>query len=123
MAIRSVERRAGPARHTRARAALAGDADARGLLVLGIDEHDVGDVNRAFLLDHPADRLGPLGIRDLRGALVALDDVQTFDEDPGLLGVDAQDPAGLATVLAGDDDDLVVTADLEGHSRAPPGRG
>ncbi len=47
-------------------------------------------MNRAFLLDHPADRLGPLGVRDLRGALVALDDVQTFDEDPGLLGVDAQ---------------------------------
>jgi hypothetical protein len=33
---------------------------------------------------------------------------KTFD----FFGVHAQDPAGLATVLAADDDDLVVATDL-----------
>src|ERR687887_1280048 len=117
----SVQLRPGALGHAAAGAVLAGDADARRLLVLGIDEHDVGDVDRAFLLDHAAHLLGPLGVRHLHGALVALDDVQTLDVDPLLLRVHAQDAAGLPAVLAADDDNLVVTTDL-GHARAPPAR-
>src|SRR5919198_2047451 len=120
-----VQGRPGPARDALALAALAGDADARALLVLGIDEHDVGDVDRAFLLDHAADRLRPLRAANLLRALVALDDVEALDVDPLLLGVYPQDGAGLAAVLAADDHDLVVAADLRcvGHARAPPARG
>src|ERR671932_455664 len=125
MAIGSVERGPGPARHARAAATLAGDPHARGLLVLGIDEHDVGDVDRAFLLDHAADRLRALRAADLLRALVALDDVEALDVDPLLLGVYPQDRAGLAAVLAADDHHLVVAADLRcvAHARAPPARG
>src|SRR3954449_10455005 len=108
-----VDGRPGPARDARARAALAADAHAGALLVLGIDEHDVGDVDRAFLLDHTADRLGALGSRHLLGAHVALDDVQALDVDAALDGIDAQDLAGLALVLPGDHHDLVVLADLQ----------
>ena len=57
----------------------------------------------------PASTLGGVGQR----ALVALDDVQALDVDPVLLGLDAQDLAGLAAVLAADDDDLVVAPDLQ----------
>src|SRR4029079_9710185 len=101
-----------------------GDADARGLLVLGVDEHDVGDVDGAFLLDHAADRLRALGAAALLRALVALDDVQALDVDPLLLGVHPEDRARLAAVLAADDDHFVVAADLgPTHVRAPPERG
>src|SRR5207247_7853975 len=104
-------------------AALAADADARGLLVSGIDEHDVGDVNRAFLLDHAADALRPLRVANLLRPLVALDQVEALDVDPLLGGVHAHDLAGLAAILARDDDDLVVTADLQrSHAREPPAR-
>src|SRR4051812_11289456 len=125
MAIRSVERGPGPTRHTRAPATLAGDPHARGLLVLGIDEHDVGDVDRAFLLDHAADLLGPLRAANLLRALVALDDVEALDKDPVVLRVHPQHGAGLAAILAADDDHLVVAADLRcmSHARAPPARG
>src|SRR4051794_19906220 len=112
-----------PPGHAHALLALAGDPHARGLLVLGVDEHDVGDVDRAFLLDHPAHGLGPLGAGDLLGALVALDDVQTLHVNLGLPGVHAQDAACLAAILAADDDDLVVATDLRSHARAPPARG
>src|SRR3954466_1201891 len=120
-----VDGRPGPARDARARAALAADAHAGALLVLGIDEHDVGDVNRAFLLDHAADRLGPLRPANLLRALVALHDVQALDVDPVPLGLYAQHRAGLAAILAADDDHLVVAADLRAvtHARAPPARG
>src|SRR6266496_1758623 len=111
----SVQLRVRPPRHAHALPVLAGDPHAGGLLVLGIDEHDVGDVNRAFPLDHAAHGLGPLGARDLLGALVTLDDVQTLDEDLGLLRVHAQDATGLAAVLAADDDHLVVATDLGSH--------
>src|SRR4051812_5974070 len=117
----SVELRLGTPRHPVADPVLTGDAHARGLVVLRVDEHDVGDVDGTFLLHDAAGGLHRVGGRE--GALVALDDVQTVDVDPGLLGVHAQDLAGLAAVLAADDDDLVVAAELEAHARAPPGRG
>jgi hypothetical protein len=50
---------------------------------------------------------------------VALDDVQALDVDPLVLGVDAEDASRLATVLAADDDDLIVRADLQSR-RVPP---
>src|SRR3954447_16724979 len=85
----------------------AADADARRLVVLGVDDRHVGDVDRPLLLDHADLRVRARGVR----ALVALDHVQATDVDPVLLGVGADDLAGLALVLAGDHDDLVVTTD------------
>src|SRR5215207_10016133 len=115
MAIGSVELRLRAAGDAGPRPALAGHADARRTAVVRVDEHDVGDVDRAFLLDDAADLLGALRVGDLHRALVALDDVQPLDVDALLLGVDAQHLALLAAVLAADDDDLVVATDLERH--------
>src|SRR3954454_1818035 len=89
----------------------AADADARRLVVLGVDDRHVGDVDRPLLLDHADLRVGPRGVR----ALMALDHVQAADVDPVLLGIGADDLAGLALVLAGDDDHLVISADVH-HS-------
>src|SRR4051794_20359443 len=63
-------------------AVLAGHADARRLLVLGVEQHHVGDVDAALLLHAPADRLGALRAGNLLRAHVALDDVQALDVDP-----------------------------------------
>jgi hypothetical protein len=65
-------------------------------------------VDRALLLDHPDLQVGTAGDR----ALVALDHVQAFDVHAALVGLDANDLAGLALVLARDDDHVVVVADL-----------
>ena len=97
------------ARHAIADAILAGDPHAGRLLGLGVDEHDVADVDRALALDDAGLALGCVGQR----ALMALDDVQALDVDPGLLRVHAEDLARLAAVLAADDDDLVVATDLQ----------
>src|SRR3954447_3937145 len=86
-----------------------GRAEARGLVVLGVDERHVGDVDRALALDDPDLRVGVQRARPL----VALDHVEALDEDALGLAVDAQDAAGLAAVLAPDDDDLVVALDLQ----------
>src|SRR3954453_9541818 len=105
----SVQLRSGAPGHPHAAAVLAAaDPDARGLLVLGVHDRHVGDVDRALLLDHADLRVGPRGVR----ALMALDHVQALDEDPVLARIGAQDLAGLALVLAGNDDDLVVATDL-----------
>src|SRR4051794_26961280 len=82
-------------------------ADARRLLVLGVEDRDVGDVDPALALDHADGRVGPGGVR----ALVALDHVEALDVDLRALPVDPEDLAGLALLLAGDDDHLVVGAD------------
>src|SRR4051794_18304003 len=89
----------------------AADADARRLVVLGVHDGHVGDVDRALLLDHADLRVRTRGVR----ALVALDHVQAAHVDPVPLGIGADDLAGLALVLAGDDDDLVLTTNLH-HS-------
>src|SRR3712207_8455758 len=61
-------------------------SDAAGGVVLGIDEHDVGDVDRALaLLD--ATGIGGAGTR----ALMPLDDVQALDVDPLVLGVRSEE--------------------------------
>src|SRR5947209_3100813 len=84
-----------------------GGADAGRLLGLGIHQRHVGDVDGALALDDTG-----LGVGVERGrSLVALDDVQALDEDAVLLGLGAQDLAGLALVLARQHDDLVVAAD------------
>src|SRR3712207_5247525 len=97
--------------HAGALPVLTGDADAAGGVVLGIDQHDVGDVDRALLL-HDATGFGGAGTR----ALVALDDVQALDVDPLLLGVHSEDTARLATILAADHDDLVIATHLHPRS-------
>src|SRR5215216_8136814 len=86
---------------------VAGDAEPRRLLVLGVDDRHVGHVDRSLLLDHADRHVGTAGQR----ALMALDHVQALDVHAVLLGIGADDLAGLALVLAGDDDDLVVGAD------------
>src|SRR5690348_1295941 len=105
----SVELASRALRHAHAATVVvAADADARRLVVLGIDDRHVGDVDAGLALDH-----ADLGVRVRRvRALVALDHVQALDEDLVGLAVDPQDAAGLALVLAGDDDHLVVGADL-----------
>src|SRR5919109_4174260 len=89
-----------------------GQPDPRRLLVLGVDDRDVGDVDRTLLLDHPDRHVRAAGQR----ALMALDHVQAFHVDPLLLRVGADHLAALALVLAGDHDDLVVLADAHRHS-------
>src|SRR5664280_2130199 len=79
---------------------------------LGVDQHHVGDVDRTLTLNHPA---GLLAAGRLGRALVALDDVKALDVHALLLGLDAQDLAGLAAVLTADDDHLVVASDACGH--------
>src|SRR5918992_2485161 len=102
------ELRAGPARDPLAATfRVARHADPRRLVVLGVDDRHVGDVDRPLLLDHAHRHVGTAGQR----ALVALDHVQALDVHAVPLGIGANDLAGLALVLAGDDDDLVVGAD------------
>src|SRR3954451_4865224 len=86
-------------------------ADARRFLVLRVQDRHVGDVDPALALDHADRRVGASRVR----ALVALDHVDALDEDLPTAAVDPDDLAGLALVLAGDHDDLVVGADLH-HS-------
>src|SRR6185369_15257064 len=70
-------------------------------------------VDRPLALDHPGDRIGPAGCR----ALVALDDVDTFDRHALLDRVDAEHAALATAVLAAGHDDLVALADASGHQR------
>src|SRR4051795_6199007 len=111
MVLCLVQLRARSLGHAVAAAALAGDADARALLRLRIDDLDVADVDGSLSLDHAG--LDLRGVRE--GALMALDDVDALDVDPLLLGVHAQHLARLAAVLAADDDDFVVGTDLQSH--------
>src|SRR5215204_5074145 len=90
--------------------------DARRLVLLGVHERHVGHVDGTLALDHADLCVGARGVR----ARVALDDVDALDVDAVAGPVDAEDLAGLALVLARDDDDVVVLAQL--HLRAPPGR-
>src|SRR5215471_4811466 len=79
---------------------------------------DVGNVKRRLLVDDAA------GIRRRRPR-VPLDDVDALHEDARLLAQHAEDLAGLALLLAGDDDHLVALPDLELHSHSrtlPPAR-
>src|SRR5919108_1199264 len=92
--------------------AVAADADAGGLVLLGVEDRHVGDVDRTLLLDHPDGHVRPAGQR----ALMALDHVQALHVHPLLLRVGADHLAALALVLAGDHDDLVVLADAHRHS-------
>src|SRR2546423_11313325 len=92
---------------------LALDPRPRRVTGLRVEQHHVGDVDRAFLLDHAAGHLAlALGVPQRARALVALLDVHALHEHAVLLGLDAQPAAGLALVLAADDLDHVVLADL-----------
>jgi hypothetical protein len=72
-------------------------------------------VDRALLLDDPADLLGAPGVAQAARANVPLDDVRALDVDLLLPRVHTQHATGPAAVLAGNDADGVVPADLEGH--------
>src|SRR5687767_4072935 len=111
----SVDLRAGFLGHTPAPAPLALDRDAAGLARVRVDQHHVGDVDRTFHLDDPTELLRALGVAQRARAGVALDDVRALDVDLLLLRVHTQHAAGPALVLAGDDADGVVLADLDRH--------
>src|SRR5436189_3840775 len=104
---------------------LARDAHARRVVRLRVEQHHVGDVDRALLMRHAADLAATLRVADRARALVARRHVQALYEDAILLRLDRLHGAGLSLVLAGDHLDGVALADLHavGHrSRAPPGR-
>src|SRR5262245_18219261 len=77
---------------------------------LATPERDVGQLERALLLDDAAPGAG------LGGLGVTLDHVHPLDHHPVLLGEQAQHAAALALLLAGDDDDGVVATQM--HQRA-----
>src|SRR3954465_1472093 len=120
----SLELLAGLAREAHAAAVLALDPHARRIARLRVEQHDIGDVDRAFLLDHAAAHLAlALGVAERARALVALLDVHALDEHAVLLRLHVQDATRLALVLAGDDLDHVVPADLGsvGHRHSTSG--
>src|SRR5262245_4536728 len=88
---------------------LDAEADAGRLAGRGIGDCDVRDVQRSLFLDDAArlTRAARLG--------VALHDVDALDDDAVLLRQDGADLAGLAAVLAGQDDDVVAPANAGGH--------
>src|SRR5581483_2566578 len=99
------------------------DADARSL-AFAVQDHHVGDVDRALALDHAAERRFALRAGDLLRAGVALDHVQALDVHALVLGVDASHATGLAPILARDHLYAVARADLHrfalgglGHQR------
>src|SRR4029079_10978408 len=75
-------------------------ADARGLVVAGIEQHHLGDVNRPFLLDDAAGLRALLRVLDRPRALVPLDDVEALDVDALLARLLTQNQAGLPAVRA-----------------------
>src|SRR5688572_9366055 len=89
------------------------DRDPRGFLVLGVDDRHVGDVDRPLLLDHADLHVGAAG----QWALMALDHVQALDVHAVLARIGADDLAGLALVLAGQNDHLIVGS--KPHETAP----
>src|SRR3954463_10184975 len=109
----SVQLRSGALRDAHAAAVVvATNADARRLVVLGVDDRHVGDVDGTLLLDHSHGRIRAAG----HGALVALDDVHALHVHAVSLGLGAQHLARAALVLARDDDHGVVRLDLHAHS-------
>src|ERR1700730_18672251 len=95
-------------------------ADAGGLLRLGIDQRQVGDMDAAVPLHDAA-----LGRRRVAAALqVALEDHQLLDDRALLLVIDLEDLAGLALLLAGEDVDDVALLDANrraGHGYSTSG--
>src|SRR5690606_9752687 len=90
------------------------------LLGLGVDHHHVGHVDGGLL---DLDAAG-VDAALTTGTGVLGDAVDALDQDPVGLGVDGDDAALQALVLAGDDLDEVVLLDLHlGHGlRSPPAR-
>src|SRR5262245_28906768 len=91
-------------------------ADARRLVASAAQGLDVGCGDGRFLLDDAALLL------DTARLGVALHEVQPFDDDAVLLRDDAQDLAGLAALLAGDDEHGVVLAQsMDRHAHSTSG--
>src|SRR6185295_12846616 len=89
-------------------------ADARGLVVGGVEQHHVGDVDRPLLLDDPARLSALLRVLHRARTLVPFDHVQPLHVHASLPGIGAQHPAGLAAFLAAGDHHRVVLADPHG---------
>src|SRR5438067_13871047 len=82
--------------------------DARGLATVRAHDHDLAEAERHRLLVDPA----LLILRRVR-LRVALRDVHARHDDRALAGPDLLDTAALASILAGDDDDLVALAQAD----------
>src|SRR5690606_8262464 len=83
------------------------EADARGLAALGVLQHHIAGPKGRGAVDDA-------GLGELLGALVALDDVGTRDDDAAILA-DVEDAALDALVLAGHDDHEVVLLETYTH--------
>src|SRR6201996_4811583 len=98
---------------------LLGDADLLVTLDLETDtgrltggrvgDSDVGDVQRRFLVDDTAIRVG------LRRTGMALHHIDALDDHAAFDGHDLGDGALAALVLAGQDDDAIALLNLSGH--------
>src|SRR3546814_19476746 len=95
-------------------AVLGFEADARRLARLGVRDRDLADVQRRFLAFEAALRV--LLVR----LLVAGDDIDARDEDLSGLRPALRHLAGLALVLAGQDDKRVALFDLGHHPGQSP---
>src|SRR5437764_14293271 len=67
------------------------DPDAGRLVVGRLEEHHVGDVDRALLLDDAPELRALLGVLHRPRALMSLDHREALDEDAMLAGLAAQD--------------------------------
>src|SRR3954467_1273455 len=121
--IASLDRASGALRVALALSVLHPHSHPGGLVVGGIEQHHVRDVDRPLLVDDPAGVSALLGVLDRARPLVALHHVQALDVDAPSARLGAQHAAGLAAVLAGGDEDGVVLADLHplGHRYSTSG--
>src|SRR5688572_21834161 len=86
------------------------EADPRRLAGLGVGDRDLRHVQRRFAALEPALRV------ELGRLAVTNGDIDARDDHLAVLGHGANDVAGLALVLAGQDDDLVTLTNLlSGH--------
>src|SRR5215469_11429041 len=100
--------------HAHLLAALDPEPDA-GRLAVGVDDGDVGDVHRGFLVLDPTLRVA------LAGRRVALNHVQARHHHSPVLRRHPRHGAGAALVLAGEHDHPVALLDLGGHGQSTSG--
>src|SRR5271166_3289647 len=110
--MRSVQPRARAPGHAHSLAVLALDAHSRGV-AFAVEQHHVGDMDRALALDHASESRFALRAWHRLRAGVALDHVQVLHVDALPLGLDAQHSAGLAAILARDHLHVIPRADLQ----------
>ena len=98
-------------RHAHAPALVITAVTHPGRLTIGIDDHDVGDVDGSLLRDDPAALRTTLGTADPG---VLLDPVDAFYQHPSNVRVGLDNLALGAFVLAGNNNNRVAFADSHG---------